>query len=162
MGLKCKEGKEGELGTIVDPVKQRKAIAFDFYKLQGFPEEDIPSHLTGIDFNKPVEVVIIKKAQIFYQFQSPGAPQGNYYADSTVVTPSQLGISPFGTNRALNRKEPKVKGVYVAQEDTPALKSTAKSVDDFWSVKGESYPTEGGGTQYFTASKMSFNAGDIV
>ncbi|KYL36489.1 hypothetical protein A2I96_08785 [Pseudoalteromonas tetraodonis] len=62
----------------------------------------------------------------------------------------------MGTNRALNSIEPKIKGVYIAQEDTPALRSRAKAVDDFWSVRGESYPTEGGGTQYFTANKLAF------
>lgn len=68
----------------------------------------------------------------------------------------------MGTNRALNRVEPKVKSLYIATEDTPALRSKAKAVDDFWSVKGESYPTEGGGTQYFTANKLAFEKSDKI
>ncbi|WP_232772605.1 polymorphic toxin type 46 domain-containing protein, partial [Psychromonas sp. Urea-02u-13] len=161
MGLTAaKEDPARQRKAIADPVKQRKAVAFDFYKSQGFPEDDIPSHLTGIDFDKPVEVVTIEKGQHFYQFQSPGAPQGNYYADNAAIKPTELGISPLGTNRALNKVEPKTKGLYTAQGNTPALRSKAKSVDDFWSVKGESYPTEGGGTQYFTAEKSNFIKGD--
>lgn len=84
------------------------------------------------------------------------------YTDNINVKPTQLGISPMGTNRALNRVEPKVKGVYIVQENTPALRSTAKPVEDFWSVKGESYPTEGGGTQYFTANKSAFKKSDGI
>jgi uncharacterized protein RhaS with RHS repeats len=155
-----KEDPDRQVKAVSDVVKQRKAVAFDFYKSQGFDEDDIPSHLTGIDFNQPVDVVTMEKGQSYFQFQSPGAPQGNYYTDNPLTKPGELGISPLGTNRALNRIEPKAQGVYVTNENTPALRSKVKAVDDFWSVKGETYPTEGGGTQYFTSSKKSFDQGE--
>ncbi|WP_346839621.1 polymorphic toxin type 46 domain-containing protein [Microbulbifer sp. SAOS-129_SWC] len=151
-----KEAGSRQSDAVTSVAKQRQQTAFNFYKAQGFPEDDIPSHLTGIDFSKPVEVTKIEEGTIVYQYQSPGAPQGNYYSIDPNVQPSELGISPMGTNRAMKRVEPKIKSLYVVTEDTPALKSTAKAVDDFWSVKGEVYPAKGGATQMFTSNKSSF------
>ena len=137
-------------------VAERKNTATEFYKSQGYAEENIPSHLTGIDFDKPVEVVTSKEGTPLYQFQSPGAPQGNYYALDPNITPFELGISPMGTNRALNQVQPKIKNSYIVAKDTPMLQSTAKSVDDFWSVKGQTFPDSDGGTQLFSGDKSSF------
>jgi hypothetical protein len=48
-------------------------------------------------------------------------------------------MSEYDTNRPVN-----------------VLKSSAKEINDDWSIPGQSIPTKGGGTQYFTKDKGSF------
>ena len=168
LGLSCKEqldqrraelnakyGRTGDLQQDIT-IRGRKETAFNFYSSQGYADADIPSHLTGIDFTQPVDVVTLNKGKKVYQFQSPGAPQGNYYAGNSDVTPTQLGISPRGFNRAEQKVEPKIQSEYVTNQKVDVLKSKAASVEDFWSVKGESVATEGGGNQMFSSNKSAF------
>jgi len=50
----------------------------------------------------------------------------------------------------------KLQGIYRTTQKTPVLKSTAKAIDDTWSVKGMTQPSSGGGTQVFTSAKGNF------
>lgn len=75
---------------------------------------------------------------------------------SPSVEPTQLGISPYGFNRAAQSVEPKVLNNYVTTEPVNVLRSTSAAVDDFWSVSGQSYPTTGGATQLFSPQKQPF------
>ncbi|WP_092270353.1 polymorphic toxin type 46 domain-containing protein [Pseudomonas prosekii] len=69
----------------------------------------------------------------------------------------KINPSPFRRdNRAAGTVELKLQGIYRTTEKTPVLKSTAKSIDDTWSVKGMTQPSSGGGTQVFSSAKGNF------
>ncbi len=155
--LNEKFNRTGDLNNDIN-IRERKHKAFEFYKSQGFSEPDIPSHLSGIDFNQPVEVITLNNGKKLYQYQSPGAPQGNYYAVNPSTQPTELGISPMGFNRAFGEAQPKVQTQYITTNKVQVLKSKAKAIDDFWSVKGQTYSTQGGGVQLFSAQKDKFKA----
>jgi len=72
------------------------------------------------------------------------------------VVPTELGISPYGFNRATQSAELKVLNNFVTDQSVSVLRSTSVAVDDFWSVSGQSYPTVGGATQLFSPQKQSF------
>jgi uncharacterized Zn-binding protein involved in type VI secretion len=133
----------------------RRATAQSFYEKQGMPAKDIPDHLSGIDFARPVKVVTIKQNTALDQMQVPGGRQGNYYTPPGTPA-TKVGISPKGTDYATGAVVDKVPTRYTATQDVPALRSTAAPVKDTWSVKGSPFQTEGGGTQYFTMDKGSF------
>jgi hypothetical protein len=52
--------------------------------------------------------------------------------------------------------EPKIRNKYIITQKGSVLKSNAAKIVDFWSVKGKSYVTEGGGRQLFSANKNVF------
>ena len=157
--LNEKFGRTGDLNQDIN-IRSRKEIAFNFYKSQGFDEVDIPSHLNGIDFTQPVDVVTINRGKTLFQYQTRGAPQGNYYTLSEDTLPTHLGISPNGFNRELQMVEPKIRNKYITTQKVSVLKSKAAKIVDFWSVEGESYVTEGGGRQLFSANKNAFQPYD--
>ncbi len=81
----------------------------------------------------------------------PNGGQRKYRYDelgrqTPATTPSELGIGPFGNNRAAGNVELKLQGIYRTTAKTPVLKSTAKSIDDTWLVKGMTQTSSGGGT----------------
>lgn len=139
----------------------RRAVARDFYmrngstfdpKLNGFrplKPAELNSHLRGIDFRRPVEVV--NAPGQLGSYQAPGGRQGNYYADRS-VTPNQLGIGDYakGSSGSL---VPKENFLYDVRSGTPSLRSTAGPISDTWSAKGTPQPTTGGGTQYYIPNK---------
>ncbi|WP_231987155.1 polymorphic toxin type 46 domain-containing protein [Pseudomonas prosekii] len=90
----------------------RKETATEFYRTQVFEETNIPGHLSGIDFNQPVNVETLNRGKTVYQFQSPGAPQGNYYSLNPATSQSMLGIGPLEDNRATCTVELKLQGIY--------------------------------------------------
>lgn len=145
------ESKTARVASRIDPlykaeaVVSRQALARDFYQAAGWPDNRISNHLKGIDFNQPVEVVLIKKGEVWTQHGTPGAPIGNYFAKPG--TPAKgLGVYPHGT----------VEGTYEAQADLFVLRSKAAAITDTWSVKGWRIEVPGGETQYFVPdpSKM--------
>ncbi len=71
--------------------------------------------------------------------------------------PTELGISPNGFNRALEIVEPKTQNINITNQKVDVLKTTAAGVEDFWSVKGETYLTTGGGRQLFSSQKSAFD-----
>lgn len=151
-------GRSGDLNHDIN-VRGNREIAENFFKSQGYSQADSASYMNGLDFNQPVQVQTLNGGKNLWQYQSPGAPQGNWYTLSPDVQPTQLGINPMGTNRALNTIEPKVLGNYQTAGKVQVLRSTAAPVDDFWSVKGQSFPAEGGAQQLFSNQKDLFNLG---
>ena len=110
-------------------VAQKRQIARDFYLKQGYAPKRIDSHLAGIDFDKPVEVVTLPKGTRVTQWQIPGGPQGNYYA--LPGTPAQrLGIAPAALDRTTGQIVNKVSTTYVTNSDVEVLKSTAAAIQD--------------------------------
>lgn len=153
--LNEKFDRTGNLNDDIN-IRGRQETATNFYKGQGVDEVDIPSHTGGIDFTKDVDVVTINKGKELKQFQTEGAPQGNYYAPDPDITPSELGISPDGFNRTTKQIEPKNQTTYVTDKKVKVLKSTASPIEDTWSVPGENTSTQGGGKQYFSGEKDAF------
>ncbi len=151
-------GRTGDLNRDIN-IRSNRAIAEDFFEAQGYSKADAESYMNGVDFNHPVQVQTLNSSKNLWQYQSPGAPQGNWYTLSPDVQPTNLGINPMGTNRALNTVEPKVLNNYQTADKVQVLRSTAAKVDDFWSVKGQSYPAEGGAQQLFSNQKDLFNLG---
>lgn len=146
-----------------DPAKpalsivQKRQLARDFYLKQGYAPKRIDSHLAGIDFNKPVEVVTLPKGTRVEQWQAPGSPQGNYYAPPG--TPAeQLGIAPSALDRTSGQIVDKVSTTYVTNREVEVLKSTAAAVNDTWSIPGQVIPTEGKGIQMLSNESAAFDA----
>ena len=85
-----------------------------------------------------------QKQVTVYQYRSP-SKAGNYYTLDPKAKPAELGIADvYGPNL-----EPKVKYSGVLDQDTPCLQSTARGINDSWSVPGQQIKTKGGATQYF-------------
>lgn len=145
-------GALGGRGGMAGMRSFRRNTAHNFYARQGMPPKDIPDHLKGIDFNKPVSVQTIPKNTPVTQYQVPGGRQGNYYAPPGTPA-SQLGINPQGVSRTTGNVVNKPPTTYRTTRDVSVLKSTAASVDDTWSVPGRPYRAEGGATQFFTMDR---------
>lgn len=142
-------------GSSVAQVKARKKVAFSFYEDQGMPAHKIEGHLSGIDFEKPVEVVILPKGKVVDQYQVPDGPQGNYYAPKG-TPPSALGISSRAKDWNTGELVTKTVTSYETNSRVSVLKSTAAEIEDTWSVPNESIKTDGGGTQFFNMNTESF------
>jgi Na+-transporting methylmalonyl-CoA/oxaloacetate decarboxylase gamma subunit len=152
--LNEKFGRTGNLNQDIN-IRGNREIASGFFRSQGIPEEKIPGYLQGIDLSQPVTVETIGSGRSLYQYQPPGAPQGNWYSQKPNVSPDELGISPVGENRSAGTIEPKQLNAYQTSEPILVLRSTAAPVNDTWSVRGQSYPAAGGGTQLFSAQSPS-------
>ncbi|MGY4490543.1 polymorphic toxin type 46 domain-containing protein [Pseudomonas sp. TE3610] len=150
--------RTGDLNRDIN-IRANRQLAANFFKEQGYNAKQTASYMNGLDFNYPVEVQTFNSSKNLWQYQSPGAPQGNWYSLSPTVQPTQLGISPMGTNRALNTIEPKVLNSYQTADKVTVLRSTSAKVNDTWSVEGQSFPTEGGAQQLFSNQKNLFNPG---
>jgi hypothetical protein len=134
----------------------RKETARQFYLDQGWEGKWIGSHVDGIDFTKPVYIDTLKAGDEVFQWQIPGAPQGNYYTPNQLTLPGQLGINPQAIHRDTGQLIEKVQGRYLVTRDVRVLKSTAREIVDDWSVNSQPYKASGGGIQLFTTEKDSF------
>lgn len=86
---------ELEPAATPEVIAQRRSTATEFYGRGGRAVDD--SHLQGIDFTRPVDVQPLRAGDIVYQWQTPGAPLGNYFSHSAAVRPTDLGIAGVGT-----------------------------------------------------------------
>lgn len=144
------------IGSLMhSSVEAKRTVAADFYGQTGWNKDRIAGHLTGIDFSKPLEVVVLKKGTVMAQWQSPGAPQGTYYSQIN-YTPEQLGIGAKGTARVTREVIDKRMTLYRIVKDVEALHSICSAPDDVWSVTGMVQPTEGGGEQFFSSDASAF------
>ncbi len=150
-----KKGEEKKKAEQTALIAGRKKIARDFYRKQGWSDSKIDDHMAGIDFNKPVEIVTLKKGEILGQWQSPGAPKGNYFAPAN-ETPSKLGIGTVGFNRSTGNAESKLQKIYQLDDDLEVLSSKAKAILDDWSNPYAVAQTTGGGQQYFVPDIAKF------
>lgn len=131
-------------------------LAYEYYTSLGWPKGRIQSHMDGIDFTKPVELVEIPANKDFSQYQAPGGDKGLYFAKPSAKA-TELGINPraeLPDGTIVN----KTKELYTSTTKQTVLKSTARSdIKDTWSVKSEPpYTTKGSGTQYFTKDNSIF------
>jgi hypothetical protein len=130
-------------------------MAYEYYKQLGWDKSRIKSHLDGIDFTKPVELVELPINKLTSQYQAPGGKKGNYFAEPNAKA-TELGINPKAET-PLGIVE-KTKTMYKTDQKTIVLKSTARTgINDTWSVPSQKpYKTLGGGTQYFTIDNIVF------
>ncbi len=169
---KVAKGDAKEKVISPDPKNEaeRKKMAEDFYKDLGWSDEKVASHIKGIDFSQPVEIVELPKDTALSQWQHPESTWvGNYFAKKG-TDPSTLGINPEAANKfKVGEGIPKIESDFVASDSVVALKSTASNAVDTWSMNiqgpevpnsfvlvGEEHQTKGGGTQYFVPDKNKF------
>lgn len=163
---------------------ERRNMAFDFYKNNTkMKHAVIESHIGGINFSKPVIIEKIppvgqKEVKVFqYRSMSVNTGKynkyGNYFTFNPHATPGELGIADIGvtideTVAGVSKGQiplpftsfPKEKYVGSVTEEVLCLRSTAKGINDTWSVPGKRVFTMGGGEQVFIpnnsfASKMT-------
>ena len=129
----------------------------NFLRSQGVPEGNIPSYLTGIDFTQPVFAQKPSSGKLSWQYQTPGAPQGNLYSFSPSMQLTERGIRPLGFNRTTQSVESKTLSPYLTTESLNMLRCASASVSDFRSISGQSYPTIGGARQLLSKQKSMFS-----
>ena len=150
----------------IDIVAQRRQMALDFYKRNnpGMSLKDLKSHLNGIDFNMPIEVIEIAGGTELMQFTKVNTAgdvlTGEYYTNNPHNTPSELGISDKYSVRDPSNNWQQTDQVNTVEQKpvtiettTEGLKSTSAPIEDTWSLKGESVPTEGHGSQVYIPKK---------
>jgi Flp pilus assembly pilin Flp len=139
-------------GTVVraDPgtVEGRRALALETL-MNGPPamtQERALSHMRGIDFTRPVEIVRVGPGDELVQFNLPGQ-RGKYFAPRGTSAES-LGIDPAG----------RVVETYRApDEGILALRSTAAEIESFTDRNGNVIRGgAGGGVQYKVADSDGF------
>ena len=155
--LNAKFERTGNLDLDIT-IRGRQEVANTFYKSQGIAPVDIPSHLRGIDFTQPVEVVTVNRSKLAFQYSTPGAPQGRYYSFDPNVLPSNLGVSPYGLQYSTGQIVPKLQNTYMTLDRVQMLRSTSAPIMDTWSARGTSYYAFGGGTQWFSGNFAAFGA----
>jgi uncharacterized Zn-binding protein involved in type VI secretion len=158
LGAKGGNALEGQLptetlarlpGASDAQIQARMDVARDFYNnAPDFAGQTarIDSHMSGIDFTKPVSVQTLDEPTTFSQYQNPpGGGTGNYVA--AAGTPARtLGIGGDAANG------PKVIQDYEVPAGTQVLTSTSSPKVDTWSAPG-AQPAEGGGQQVFVGQK---------
>jgi hypothetical protein len=137
-------------GSSPAQMAAREKVAFQFYDQYGkaSPANAIRD-VRAIDTTQPVRVgppPPCPSPQA--QWQTPGAPQGQYYAHDG-VQPTNLGIHDEGNLGPGTPLQAKESQMYDVPPDAPYLESTAAPTPDSWSVSGQTHPTEGGGTQRY-------------
>jgi len=140
--LHAARGTQLEFGFV--QAVERQTVARDFYRATtGWNDTKIASHLRGIDFSQPVNIVDIPAGASLTQFNLPGRV-GNYYAP-VGTSANTLGIYTSGLTESS----------HVFGSPTRALQSTAASVVDDWSMSGAGWriQTDGGGTQFFVPNR---------
>ena len=133
-----------EFGFVANA--QRQQIARAFYESSGWAWPRVRAHLGGIDFNYPVEVISVPRGTRMVQYSFPGEQVGNYFAAPGTAA-GTLGIYPHG-RASMN---------FIANRDVAALRSTASSTVDTWSVPGWDIDVPGGGTQIFVPDNTAFD-----
>lgn len=120
--------------------KERFNIADKFYKDSGYVNYD--SHLRGIDFDQPVDIIKVNEGEKLYQLsyidEDSGVPKvGSYYYNSLDVDHTKLGFDVSG--RSMIELE--------LNDSSNFLKSQAANIED-WNP-GSDKVFQGGETQLF-------------
>ncbi|WP_312901931.1 glycohydrolase toxin TNT-related protein [Chryseobacterium taichungense] len=153
---------ENEIEDIFD-IRRKKAIEFYQKYNPDMTERQIKSHISGIDFNKPIEVVKLPEGTELIQYTKVNTEgivlRGDYYTNNPNHTPSELGVSDkynVQTPDRVKTSEVKevTKEVLKLPKDVEGLKSTSAEINDTWSridEYGQELPiyTKGGGIQIY-------------
>ncbi len=122
-------------------VGKRIACAGEFFADHGFAIDDIVQLLRGIDFSKDVVIRNIKgSTEVFTQRIKQGRDPGNWFSKS--------GFSFHDIGIAKGNREYKLFKVNSSvNHEIQVLESYATPVMDFWTTRGKTLPTGGGGLQ---------------
>ncbi|MBB5407657.1 MULTISPECIES: polymorphic toxin type 46 domain-containing protein [unclassified Paraburkholderia] len=104
--LNDKFDRTGNLNLDIN-IRGRQETATNFFVSQGVPETSIPSYMMGIDFTKCVEMQTIGTGRSLWQYQTPGAPQGNWYSFVRPLSRPSLAsvhLVLIGRHKLLSRK----------------------------------------------------------
>jgi len=125
-------------------IAQRKATARSFYEQTGWSSDRIDSHLQGIDFSRPVDVVTLPQGADVVQYQIPGNPVGRYF--SPIGTPAEtIGVDPTG----------RLANVFTTGQDVTVLRSFAADTTANMALPALARGPKGG-VQYFTNDPLLF------
>ncbi len=116
------------VGNTPKPIIRQK-LATEFYRKAGYIGEKRVNHLSGINFEMPVQTVTLKKGTIVQQWVGENGV-GSYFTNLENGSTQNLGISY--SNRVLKQFE--------LTSDVKVLKSTAADLGG----------NKGGGLQYFS------------
>ncbi|ODB85654.1 hypothetical protein A3194_12535 [Candidatus Thiodiazotropha endoloripes] len=122
---------------------ERIQTAKDFYSAQGFSGARLESHVAGIDFSQPVNVVRLDSGAQLSQFALNTDRIGNYFTDVN-ANRFRLGIYVPTARMKLD---------FSVTQPTSALRSTTA---DF-NYTSRDYFARGGETQYFVGSDFLQN-----
>jgi len=117
--------------------------------------EDPQKYLKGIDFTKPVKLWHLSKGDVVIQYQTPSAPQGNFYA-FLGSKPTELGIGDVGIDPETDLKVKKHMRVYVVTTEQEVLATYAAPIKDDWSTPEDETQTQGSKLQLFSTCKPCF------
>lgn len=131
--------------------KARFDLADKYYRDAGYKDYD--SHLRGINFDKPVEIISLSKGETIYQYsyldRMTGQPKvGSYFYRTPDVDPGKLGFDVNG--RRMIQTELSSPGTF--------LKSTASNIEDW---NGSDKIFEGGSVQLFNPNANLIKAAII-
>lgn len=173
--------------TVATRALTPREIAQEFFSKESkLTDAEVQQNMNAIDFDKPVERILVRAGTRLYRLEKPGAGQGKWYSDDPTFTASQRGIASHGddgptewevedfkgaTPRFVQPpKVEKIEGEYLVTKDTFMLKSTAKKgfVDNFSLGGGGGsggmapkkplpIPTRGGAVQYFFNHRIDTN-----
>ncbi|MGX9271514.1 polymorphic toxin type 46 domain-containing protein [Pantoea ananatis] len=153
--LNEKFGRTGDLNKDIT-IRGNKELSRNWMESKGFTPKEINDFDNGIDFSKRVSVETLNRNKVTYQNQVPGGRQGNWYALSKNIKPTNLGINPKGTIYGTKEVVDKVVTPYTTQQKVEVLRSTSLPALDDWSIKGKPYQTEGGAIQLLSNEKDMF------
>ncbi|GAB2528843.1 hypothetical protein [Microbulbifer agarilyticus] len=125
-------------------VRARRKLARDYMEKNGFTDDQIRDALGsadgavegGVDFNKPLEIVLFPPPDYMTQYVNSHGYPGNWFDPEGGQSPDSLGIS--GVGRTLKEfKMPTGTG----------LQSHSKAILDTWTTPEMPVQTNGGGVQ---------------
>lgn len=131
--------------------------ALEFYQknVKMLPFQAQPSQILGeipgIDFNKEVKIVKLKKDRLLTQMQAPDSKShGNFFAESVLPSDYEERAERSGIgSKSLKDRVQETKSVYIAKTSGQmvALKSSAEPIYDTWSDPEKAQFAKGGGAQ---------------
>jgi hypothetical protein len=132
-----------------------KQTVYNFYISQNYPKNRILDHMSGIDFNYPINNGFqFHQKEYITQWRANSMPQGDYYADDNSL-PNDLGIHDHQENLS-GKVEKREQCIFEIKKDLIVLKTVARAAFDTWSIKGKIFKTSGGSYQYFNSVDKNY------
>lgn len=132
--------------NVPGDVAERQRTAARFYALARVNPEDRVSHMKGIDFNKPVEVRLLRAGEKVVQFVDTKKNYTGRYFAPLGTAGNTLGINIEG----------RVAKVYEVKRDVFVISSTAADTRNPTLGVPPNAQGPGGGLQYFSPSSEHF------